>query len=200
MDFRDLFKYDEEFQQVLACWNNEARSVGGEPYPLTTKLNDDDPITPMEVKAMRYAFIQGRVQPFIEYHEEPVRLHSGGKSHWLVRGDHIFANERLRQEVLRWWGYYVMGFRKPYFFWAIPTGGSQWAEAIAEYAGGSWANRPGPVNIRNGSTIFTVDDVLTTGASLGGGQHPLVVVDRRGRVESLPRVCSWATIYLPVED
>ena len=29
---------------------------------------------------------------WLEYHDEPVTLHSGGRSHWLVRGDLIFAD------------------------------------------------------------------------------------------------------------
>ena len=135
---------------------------------------------------------------WLEYHDEPVTLHSGGQSHWLVRGDLIFADVRLRETVLDYWEYEIAAHRRPYFFWAIPTGGSCWAEAISERVRAHWNNRPGPANIRNGATIFTVDDVLTTGGSLVGCKRPLVVVDQNQREHQLERVTAWATMYLPV--
>jgi orotate phosphoribosyltransferase len=137
---------------------------------------------------------------WLEYHEEPVTLHSGGRSHWLVRGDQIFYDEKLREAVLDCWSHYIRQYRPPYFFWAIPTGGSFWAEAIAERFGCSWANRPGPSQIPNNATTFTVDDVLTTGSSLSdhGSTAALVVVDRDQREMYVPHVVSWAKIHLPI--
>ena len=43
----------------------------------------------------------------LEYHDEPVKLHSGGTSHWLVRGDLIWEDEHLRAAVLDVWQYAV---------------------------------------------------------------------------------------------
>jgi hypothetical protein len=139
-------------------------------------------------------------QPWLEFHEEPVTLHSGARSHWLVRGDLIFADERLREAVLDYWGFYIAGLRPPYFFWAIPRGGSAWAEAIAERVGGTWANRPGPASIPNNATVLAVDDVATTGRSLldYGASHNLIVVDRRQRVAGVLRTWCWASLYLPL--
>ena len=38
---------------------------------------------------------------WLEYHEEPVTLHSGATSHWLVDGEKLFEDEHIRQEVMK---------------------------------------------------------------------------------------------------
>lgn len=137
--------------------------------------------------------------PWIEYHEEPVTLHSGGKSHWLVRGNKIFDDEQLREAVLAYWETFVRQMRKPYHFVSIPTGGDRWAEAIASRVEGAWSRLHDVCHVRNGATMFAVDDVLTTGASLsaGHGSMQLVVVDRMQRDRHVPNVVAWATMFLP---
>lgn len=137
---------------------------------------------------------------WLEYHKEPVTLHSGGKSHWLVRGDKMFADERVRKAVLYYWEESVRSYRRPYHFVSIPTGGDRWAEAIAERLSGEWSQLNAVRHVRHHATMFTVDDVLTTGASLSaiGSRMQLVVVDRMQRERHVPNVIAWATMHLPL--
>ena len=119
---------------------------------------------------------------WLEYHDEPVTLHSGDKSHWLVRGNLIFADLHLRAEVLNFWADYVKHrwLKENWIFYGIPRGGSDWADALGVQMGGVILSdyEPGAI---------LVDDVCTTGKSfddLDKGTtiaHRLVVV-RRGSV------------------
>jgi orotate phosphoribosyltransferase len=137
---------------------------------------------------------------WLEYRIEPVTLHSGGKSHWLVRGDLIFEDKCLREAVLTHWEVYVRQTRRPYHFISIPTGGDCWAEAIAARTGGEWSILHAVRHVRNQATEFAVDDVMTTGGSLRAapGKMRLVVVDRMQREMFVPNVVAWATMYLPL--
>lgn len=131
---------------------------------------------------------------WLEYHEEPVTLHSGGKSHWLVRADLIFADEYLRREVLDYWAVVLKGWSPPFDIVSIPTGGDVWAEALKERVGNF---------VRGAATTYRVlvDDVVTTGKSmLDLNSHiRLAVVDRRSfyNYGSLD-IKSWMKINLPL--
>lgn len=137
----------------------------------------------------------------IEYHEEPVTLHSGQRSHWRINADAIFEREDLREAVLAWavrWAEHEHAFstkgRQGFKVWGIPQGGTSWAEALRDRLVSSRLDDP----IR-----ILVDDVLTTGASIA--RHltvrnydlVLVVVNRNERDPS-PRVHAYWRIPLPV--
>lgn len=129
---------------------------------------------------------------WLEYHEEPVTLHSGGKSHWLVRGDLIFADLRLREAVLEYWLNVLKTWSLPFEIVSIPTGGDVWAEALRKRLGNT-AESKVPYRV-------VVDDVVTTGASISDptAHVRLAVVDRRGPDCSyIHYINSWARISLP---
>ena len=135
---------------------------------------------------------------WLEYYPKRVKLHSGGYSHWLVRGDLLFDDWEARGSVLDCWekavSKYAMqtGMRHRPRFYGIPEGGTLWAKAITvrtkgvyleKYAGGA----------------FVVDDVCTTGASLEPYQYTpkLVAVIRvHEGGEYVPVLASWMTIEL----
>lgn len=133
---------------------------------------------------------------WLEYHPEPVILHSGGRSHWLVRGDLIFADEHLRKAVLDYWEKTLEHWLPPFTVIGIPRGGVPWAAALEDRL----------IKI-NGDLISStpykilVDDVVTTGASISDptAHIRLAVVDRRYKAYN-PMVSSWARIYLPLEE
>lgn len=148
---------------------------------------------------------------WLEYHEEPVTLHSGGRSHWLVRGDLIFADEKLRELVLDCWQYAleVGGWAKtPMRVYGIPRGGSPWAEALSkrmdarlltevEIEAVQQAEKTTEAVIPPIPTIL-VDDVVTTGTSLnqiGIAGPRLAVVCRAAYI---PITAAWAKICLPL--
>ncbi len=136
---------------------------------------------------------------WLEYHQEPVQLHSGGWSHWLVRGDLMFANAPLREAVLDCW---VEAIRKhdqgadELRIWGVPDGGTPWAKALAKrFDGkpllGGYVQADHPLD-----HTYVVDDVATTGSSLFQYNEPKLVIIRRGPTEVL---VSWADMYwLPV--
>lgn len=133
-----------------------------------------------------------------EYHHERIQLHSGGKSHWLVRGDVLFENEELRESVLDCWERAVreyatqVGLHYSPRFYGIPEGGICWAKAIA-------ARMQGVYLEKYVGGAFVVDDVCTTGASLGVYEHApkLVAVLRVATgVPYVPVLASWMTVEL----
>ena len=138
---------------------------------------------------------------WLEYHEQPVQLHSGGWSHWLVRSDLIFEDEDLREAVLTKWENIVRNKismssrdRRGLVFVGIPRGGLVWAEAIAQrfqYYTDKVDDPVDPIRV-------VVDDVFTTGASLQLAQTrdcALIVVDR-SRHNAVR--AAWAHIPLPL--
>jgi len=129
---------------------------------------------------------------------EPRKLHSGGRSHWFVDGEAMFADENIRESVLTYWQQ-LLGDRKVRLV-AIPTGGLAWAEALAARTGNPWGT---PDNLPLGDApLIAVDDVVTTGASLRAApyhQFALVVV-ARNRFVHIPHVMAWASIRLEVLD
>lgn len=140
---------------------------------------------------------------FIEYHEEPVRLHSGGYSHYLVRGDLMFQDKRLREAVLDFW-ISKLPYR-PITLNSVPSGGTLWAEALGDRIDtlrhqGHWPEQV--------VCSVVVDDVVTTGASLHNqtyqsGWRKLAVVDRRPPTHrEIPghpnEIISWMQINLPI--
>lgn len=130
---------------------------------------------------------------WLEYHEEPVQLHSGGWSHWLVRGDLMFANEPLREAVLSYWLDILRSWKPPLRILSIPTGGDRWANALKECIE--------PLVSDETPFMVVVDDVVTTGASMDAAvaHLHLAVVDRRvGGTRLQPHVAAWATLQLPV--
>lgn len=93
---------------------------------------------------------------WLEYHEKPVTLHSGGTSHWLVRGELMFEDERLRESVLSFWVEYLKHWQPRVHVVGIPTGGTPWAEALKERVELDEIDGP----------VVLVDDVVTTGKSM----------------------------------
>lgn len=145
------------------------------------------------------AIVSNSMTNWLEYHEEPVTLHSGGTSHWLVRGDILFANTRLREKVLDRWEYIVdlHRFQQHHLlvplFYGIPTGGTCWAKAIAKRTGGKMIlEYTGTVQ----PFMFVVDDVMTIGASFAPFEHniKLVVVKRLPQLNS--EVLAWMELYI----
>ena len=138
---------------------------------------------------------------WLEYHEEPVTLHSGDTSHWLVNGAKLFEDEHIRQAVLDVWGYAIFvhspALTAPRVF-GIPSGGTPWAEALAKAV-------PGAVLLKEYERVeeptFLVDDVCTTGASFD--EYPseprLVVVRRSNKYATVSITASWMDVHLPIE-
>ena len=127
---------------------------------------------------------------WLEYHVEPVTLHSGQKSHWLVRADLIYLDINLREEVLKYWQQALDG---DHWFYGIPDGGVPWALAIAERVGGEYSDEYEP-------GMVIVDDVTTTGASISIGvdSKHLVVVSRNAFLP--PNTTAWCTMSLSTES
>ena len=144
----------------------------------------------------------------IEYHEEPVTLHSGGRSHYLVRADLIFEDEELRESILRCWRYLLPSTGLDIL--AVPEGGIRWAEAYRDELVSQdiqvYRLDLDIVHLLSPSKsvpLVVLDDVTTTGASLlsvPAATHRLVVVDRRvpGQANFEKEVLSWARIPLPL--
>ena len=104
----------------------------------------------------------------------------------------MFNDRHIRESVLDYWAGLVG--EEPYRFVAIPTGGLAWAKAIAERTVNPWGT---PEALPQGDApIVVVDDVVTTGISLGiiPYEFALVVVSR-GQYP-FPRVLSWASFHL----
>ncbi len=139
---------------------------------------------------------------WLEYHEKPVTLHSGATSHWLVRGDLLFNDERVRQAVLDVWWYAIFVHSpivtKPRIF-GIPTGGTPWAKALADHMPG------GAVlldkYVQSAEPTFLVDDVVTTGSSFDAYpmEPRLVVVRRTSKYPTALVTAKWMQIHLPIE-
>lgn len=134
---------------------------------------------------------------WLEYHKEPVTLHSGGKSHWLVRGDLIYADERLRRVVLAFWGLVLSRLGSPpTFVLGVPRGGVPWAKALAQQIGATYIEPDG--EIPEEGEVAVVDDVVTTGRSLDEFRPDipvrvsLAVVSRGSNSVG----AAWATIHL----
>lgn len=134
---------------------------------------------------------------WLEYHEEPVTLSSGRKSHWLVRGDIIFADENLRNLVLDVWERCLRHDRN-WLVLGVPRGGIPWAKALADRTNGTYIEPNDEVP--DEGPVAIVDDVLTTGNSLDRFRPDivmrvtLVVVNRlTGRTPG----GAWAHIHLP---
>ena len=132
---------------------------------------------------------------WLQYHDPAVTLHSGGESHWLVRGDLIFADAGLRALVMTCWEEALL-FRikaelevPPFSFYGVPRGGTAWAEAIADHMGGRWLEKFEP-------GCILVDDVATTGSSMDLYGEPegtrLAVVARNSKVQV---TAAWCWFY-----
>ena len=147
--------------------------------------------------------------PWLIEYGEPVVLHSGGRSHWLIDAAAIFRDEALRGIVLDYWmrvlGDWSMRCRPPYAITGIPSGGIAWAIAFRERC-----EREGLLamqtqhlpTVANGIVRIVVDDVVTTGKSIEAPSADirLAVIDRRIDPTLEPLVFAWQTIYLPIED
>jgi len=133
------------------------------------------------------------------YHEEPITLHSGGKSHWFVDGQRIFNDPHLRESVLACWERYIFYPALTHLI-AIPRGGISWAKAFADRIGATWG-LPDDVIPGNPRYVYAVDDVMTTGASLKSVKcnGSFVVIARRG-VFFKPEMIAWAWIDLELEE
>ena len=133
---------------------------------------------------------------WLEHHKEPVTLHSGQLTHWLVRGDLLFEYEDLREEILDTWERAVrfrLNAAKDDHGWEIigvPRGGLVWADALRERLGD-------PGELINPMRII-VDDVCTTGGSLAEYAPYNIACVAVKRIEvTLLDVVAWATIPLP---
>ncbi len=133
---------------------------------------------------------------WLEYHEEPVMLHSGSKSHWLVRADLIFADVALRTAVLDCWQRALCRWTPPFEIVSVPRGGDIWADVLRTLM---------PIvptkDLPTMPHRVIVDDVVTTGNSISDSKAHirLAVVDRRDHIFD-PYVNSWARIHLPLCD
>lgn len=148
---------------------------------------------------------------WLEYHEEPVTLHSGGRSHWLIDADMIFVNDDLRRAVIEYWCS-VIGYKSVHnVIVAIPEGGVKWAEELAKEQNLGWTNLVEVlretwagkyIHAGENERLIVVDDVSTTGASLvtllPHSDVRLCVVDRSER--GLRSAGAWAHIPLPLLD
>lgn len=144
---------------------------------------------------------------FLSYADPPFALHSGGRSHWFVDGGAIFADEHLRECVLDCWEREIRRIfpaAKKFCFLGIPRGGIPWAEAIAHRMGQVWYSASHPFIPREiVGVIIVVDDVFTTGASIGqvkDAKWALVVVARVPAWKYLPQMTIWVKIDLPLEE
>ena len=140
----------------------------------------------------------------LTFYDPPLKLHSGGESHWFVNCESIFADKKVRELVLDWWEEElrrIFPATTLFHFVGVPTGGLCWAEAIAKRfpqaicgAGHLGANTVG-------YTLIAVDDVYTTGASLmrvAGRVWNLIVVMRIPGERYAAEVTAWAWIPLPL--
>ena len=138
------------------------------------------------------------IMDWLQYHDEPITLHSGQASNWFIDGDLIFDNLDLRGAVFAHWEkalkqsglmYSSRGLR----FYGVPTGGTKWAKAFVEYinpeggGGIKWMKESTPGQI-------LIDDVATTGASIAVHAGPKLVVVSRD--SSIPVMAAWAEINL----
>ncbi|KKL64833.1 hypothetical protein LCGC14_2161060 [marine sediment metagenome] len=130
-------------------------------------------------------------RPFLYYRQTPFTLHSGKSSHWFVSGEAIFNDPYLKEEVLDCWTKALPDTYKVPHFFGIPSGGTPWAEAIAEYTYGIVLTDPTSLT----PETYLVDDVTTTGQSFRayGSTLPRLVVVNRGDV---PVLSSWLSLSL----
>lgn len=141
---------------------------------------------------------------FLSHHDPPLTLHSGGKSSWLIDGEVIFRDERLRELVLDCWERElrrIFPATKRFHFAGIPEGGLAWAAAIRDRFYGSTRGSSTHLHVPPGHTLIAVDDVLTTGASIKevkDAKWALVVVARVPSGEHLFNTTAWAKIDLPL--
>lgn len=150
---------------------------------------------------------------WLQYHPEPVTLHSGGRSHYVVDADAIFADEELRAAVIEAWLRVIAYVAGRANIIAIPRGGLRWAEELQRQGGMHWRSaileempnaalaRLLRVDVGEGDWLIVVDDVATTGASLRVVPEPalrLCVVDRSETKDGLAGIHHWAHIPLPL--
>lgn len=138
---------------------------------------------------------------WLEFHKDPVTLHSGGKSHWLVRSDLMFADEHLRKAVISFWGLVLSRLRpRPAFVLGVPRGGVPWAKALAQRIEAIYIEPDG--EIPEEGEVVVVDDVVTTGHSLNEFRPDipvrvsLAVVSRGSKSVG----AAWMTIHLPLVE
>ncbi len=142
---------------------------------------------------------------WLKYHEEPITLHSfNQKSHWFVDGDVIFADEKLRNSVLELWEAQLFGCEPPYLIEGIPTGGTQWADALKErfpkHIYGAYKPQG---KVMEPNTWVVVDDVLTSGISMRDASYKLGHCDTCNHVMKLvvarrsayPVDASWVDLF-----
>ena len=120
---------------------------------------------------------------WLEFHNPPITLHSGGKSSWKVDAHQLYLNPAIRESVFESWARYLHALRiNDFSLVGIERGGIEWADGFSRYTLGSNKDRP---SISDKTRIIIVDDVYTTGASLrkqrdlfSTNSIALVVVDR----------------------
>jgi len=140
----------------------------------------------------------------LTFYDPPVVLHSGSESHWFVNCESIFADKKVRELVLDCWERELRRIfpgHKLFHFIGVPRGGIPWAKAIATKMGGTFALLGEPGISIAGSAIIAVDDVLTTGASIGevkDTRWALVVVARVPPGIVVSATSAWAKIDLPL--
>ena len=131
-------------------------------------------------------------------HDPPIRLHSGGLSHYKVNAGDLYADPAVRDAVFACWAAYLDAHSISRFLLVpIPTGGVAWAEGFRQHL---LDNSP---TYSMGDQPVIVDDVLTTGASirdmrqeLGDPHAPALVVVNRGA--SFWQTCEWMYANLPM--
>lgn len=150
---------------------------------------------------------------WLQYHSEPVTLHSGATSNWLVDGAELFKDEHVRKAVMDLWWYSVWMYPKhdrdgcefdleePRIY-GIPTGGTPWAAAFAErYPGAILLNEYKDMRHKRQPT-FLIDDVATTGSSFDEFPYDeprLVVVRRLSKYPAVNVRSRWMDVFLPID-
>ena len=147
---------------------------------------------------------------FLQHSDEAVILSSGQPSHWFVDGAAMYADPFIRESVLRHWETELRSYSgrsatgtKPWHFVPVPSGGDDWAREIAERMDVTWGYADGSTMAARADQLrpVIVEDVLTTGASVGRVkmQHQalestsmLLVVARRF---AYPVTATWIDLF-----
>ncbi len=103
---------------------------------------------------------------WLTFHDEPVTLHSGNETHWLIDAKKMFDDLLLREQILNSWKSHILGDhgKKPLHVIGIPEGGMPWAKAFADKLGVSCSRLDQP--LPRDCWYILVDDVATTGKSI----------------------------------
>lgn len=140
---------------------------------------------------------------FLKYLEEPVTLAAGDMTHWFIDAREVYRDEHMRESVLDCWERALALYtpKKPWHFVSVPTGGDDWAHAIATRLGVKWGRPDHDTVERKEGMPVIVEDVITTGGSVNHVKEAyedlyttsmLLVVARR---HAHPVTASWIDFF-----